>query len=206
MSSKNVFGKAITVLEYPDREARAAAAYAAMEADDKHKQVIQYVNTLKTAYGDGISVLATIYNATGENLYFSASKEWYGKLYTGSSYPKIIQNGQWGGFLHCKSSAAASGSEAAVIFRAKANDDSSSSKGGKADVVIAWDNPWGPGASNKVYTEIGEKDKYNSSWDEVLSNLESSGASLSGFGFGLYSTATIPQESSPVLEVVLAVE
>ncbi|WP_227632631.1 hypothetical protein, partial [Klebsiella pneumoniae] len=28
----------------------------------------------------------------------------------------------------------------------------------------------------------------------------------SGFGFGLYSTVTIPQESSPILEAVLALE
>ncbi|RAL55021.1 hypothetical protein DM860_013717 [Cuscuta australis] len=202
MSAENVFGKAITVLEYPDREARAAAANAAIEADDKHKQVKQYVNKLKSAYGDGISVLATIYNATGENIYFFASKDWYGKLYTDSSYPKILQNGQWGGFLHCKNDAAPSGTEAAVVFRAKANDSS----GGRADVVIAWDDPWAPGSSNKAYTEIGENDKYNSAWDEVRSKLASSGASQSGFGFGLYSTVTIPQESSPILEAVLALE
>ncbi|RAL55018.1 hypothetical protein DM860_013714 [Cuscuta australis] len=152
MSSTNVFGKPITAAEYPEREARASAAYGQIDADEKKTQVKDYVRKLKESYGDGVSVLAMVYNATGESIHFSTSKDWYGKLYTdgGSSYPKIIQNGQWGGFLHIKSPVVATGSEAAVVYRAKPN-----AAGDGADVVVAWDDSWAPGSNNRVYTEIG---------------------------------------------------
>ncbi|CAH9132519.1 unnamed protein product [Cuscuta epithymum] len=203
MSASNVFGKAITVLDYPDRETRASAAYALINGDDKHTQVTDYVKNQKQSYGDGISVLATIYNATGENLYFSTSKDWYGKLYTdaGASYPKIIQNGQWAGFLHIKSPVVASGSEAAVVYRVKANEGTA---GENAEVVIAWDDPWAPGSDNQVYTEIAKAGSL-SSWDDIYKKLDSMSTAESSFNLGLYSTVSIGQDSSPILEAIITI-
>ncbi|VFQ90522.1 unnamed protein product [Cuscuta campestris] len=202
MSSTNVFGKPITAAEYPEREARASAAYGQIDADEKKTQVKDYVRKLKESYGDGVSVLAMVYNATGESIHFSTSKDWYGKLYTdgGSSYPKIIQNGQWGGFLHIKSPVVATGSEAAVVYRAKPN-----AAGDGADVVVAWDDSWAPGSNNRVYTEIGEAGKFaDSAWDEIKKKIGSKSGSESSFGMGLYSTVSIAQDSSPFFEAVLA--
>ncbi|CAH9112792.1 unnamed protein product [Cuscuta europaea] len=201
ISDTNVFGKPITVNEYADREARASAAYAQIDGDDKRKKVKDYVQNLKKSFGDGVSVLATIYNATGENLYFSTSKDWYGKLYTdgGSSYPKIIQNGQWAGFLHIKSPSVPSGSEAAVVYRVKAKEGDA---GENADVVIAWDDSWAPGSNNKVYTEIAKTGSL-SGWDDIGKKIGSMSAAESSFNMRLYSTVSIAQDSSANLEAVI---
>ncbi|XVE81046.1 hypothetical protein DITRI_Ditri15bG0031700 [Diplodiscus trichospermus] len=140
--STDVFGKPITeevLLKIPEyankaRKERAEVAKKWKQKDGKYEEALKYVRGLKEKWGTGVSTLCLVYNATGEPLNFVTSHDWYGHIY--ETYPQVIENGQWGGFLHVKTAGPPSGSEAAVVYRGKNKD------GKGADWMLAWDNPW----------------------------------------------------------------
>jgi len=83
---------------------------------DREKAATKMVNTMKTEYGDGISSLILIYNATGYPLNFYQNANYSGRM---SKYQPddLIQNGQWGCFLHVKSSGTMTGSCGVVSYK-----------------------------------------------------------------------------------------
>ena len=67
-----------------------------------------------------------------------------------------IENGQWGAFLHVKTSGTATGSSAAVVYKAL-------TPGGNLQWAVAWSNPWNRnGWDNQVFSQLSIS--YQSTW------------------------------------------
>ncbi|KAF3447783.1 hypothetical protein FNV43_RR08487 [Rhamnella rubrinervis] len=75
-----------------------------------------------------------IFNAIGSTLTYVSNKDWHGQIYE-SPYPSLIQNGQWGAFLHTRPKVSLEGSEGAVVYRGKNN------AGVQSDWMLAWSIP-----------------------------------------------------------------
>ncbi|XVF65603.1 hypothetical protein PTKIN_Ptkin09bG0262000 [Pterospermum kingtungense] len=101
-----------------------------------YEDAVKYVRKLKADFGNGVSTLGLIHNATEEPLTFVTSHDWWGHIYNQQAYPQVIGAGHWGGFLHVKTAGPPSGSQGAVVYRGKRKD------GKAADWLVAWDNPW----------------------------------------------------------------
>ncbi|KAH7534003.1 hypothetical protein FEM48_Zijuj04G0191600 [Ziziphus jujuba var. spinosa] len=139
----NVFGNPITdddvKILYPEvtditPKLRADVAFRNISTNGRDQNAKNFVKNLKQRYGNGISALCMIFNATGGTLTYSGNKDWHGHVYE-SPYPAKIQNGQWGAFLHVHPSWFA-GSEAAVIYRGYNND------GTLCDWMLSWGIPY----------------------------------------------------------------
>ncbi|KAK2980795.1 hypothetical protein RJ640_003021 [Escallonia rubra] len=147
--------------------ARTAIKY--MNAERKDSNVRRYVENLKSKYGDGISALCVVYNATGETVTPITNHDWHGHLGEGP-FPPLLQNGQWGGFLHVHPTAPI-GSAGAVVF-----GDASRSY----DWLLAWSVPFI--SSNTAYTMVREADHHDDTvWGTVqdkLGNIETSPTTL----------------------------
>jgi len=76
---------------------------------------VEKVNSYKEEYGNGISSLISIYNASGKTLTFANQNNVHGH---NSKYPPThtILNGQWSVVLHVHSSGAAVGSQGALTY------------------------------------------------------------------------------------------
>lgn len=143
--ASNVFGNPITdstlegMPQYAGktitRTDRASAALNMKNAGNKDTNARTFVENLKKQWGDGVSTLCLVYNATGDTVKFAANHDWYGHIGP-SPFPVEIQNGQWGGYLHVKISGEATGSSAAVVYRGK------NEAGVECDWMLSWSNPW----------------------------------------------------------------
>lgn len=123
-------GKIIT------QEDRAREAIRLIQAEGKNISTLKYVLNLKTAYGDGVTTLCLIYNATGDVLELTVKKDWLGYVY-GQEPPRSFENGQWLAFLHAHPTSEAYGCEAARVYRGK------NKEGEVRDFMFAWSTPWG---------------------------------------------------------------
>ncbi|KNA19060.1 hypothetical protein SOVF_065210 [Spinacia oleracea] len=149
------------------QEDRAREAMNLTNEYDKNGKARKYVEGVKADYGNGASTLCMVYNATGETLYYSTTRDWYG--YIGRTpYPFEIGNGQWASFLHVHQTSASSGSEAALVFRGK------NKTGQSRDFLVAWDTPWSSFSKNKAYSDVGAVGSFNSRWNAVKDKLENS--------------------------------
>lgn len=119
----------------PTRENKAKRAYDTMNLGNKYDNALSFVKGLKRKWGNGITSLCLLYNATGETLTYTTSHNWFGDIGP-SPYPTIILNGQWGAFLHTKIPKVPSGSAAAVVYRGKYTDNAF------CDRMIMWSIPW----------------------------------------------------------------
>ncbi|XBI51071.1 hypothetical protein VPH35_033646 [Triticum aestivum] len=119
------------------REDRAREAVSLMNEDSKNIKASKYVEGVKDWYGDGVSTLCILYNATGDTLYYVGEHDWFGFIGR-TPYPAEIGNGQYAAFLHTHNTGAASGSEGAVVYRGKNRD------GQDRDYLVAWSTPFGP--------------------------------------------------------------
>ncbi|CAK9326820.1 unnamed protein product [Citrullus colocynthis] len=206
----NVFGNPITnqtleaMPEYEGktitRRDRAHVALNMKNAEDKDKNAREYVENLKKRWGTGVSTLCLIYNATGDTITYVCEHDWHGHIGPGP-YPIEIANGQWGGFLHVKTSGTATGSSAAVVYRGLNND------GVHCDWMAAWSNPWDRSSwDNTAYTEIREEghyDKYDN-WGYISKLLYSSGYSKSDNWNGCISNVTTGSDTSPIFEGIFS--
>ncbi|KAI8021324.1 hypothetical protein LOK49_LG03G01055 [Camellia lanceoleosa] len=77
--------------------------------ENKDANARQYVKNMKKEWGTRISTLCLVYNATGDPIEFIISHDYNGHLGP-ASYPVLIANGQWGGFLHVNTVSATFGS------------------------------------------------------------------------------------------------
>jgi hypothetical protein len=75
---------------------------------------IRQLKTWKTSFGDGVSSLILVYNASGDPLVFDCLQSFHGRRYDSAPAPTIL-NGEWMGFLHVKTSGVGS-SGALVCF------------------------------------------------------------------------------------------
>ncbi|KAK9681831.1 hypothetical protein RND81_10G030700 [Saponaria officinalis] len=162
-----------------------------------NEEARKYVDGIKEFYGSGASTLCMIYNATGETLYYVNDHDWYGFLGR-TPYPTEIGNGQWVSFLHVHTTAAASGSEAAVIYRGKQKD------GLTRDFLLAWSTPIGAWYKNKAYCEMREAG-YSSSWDDIYGRTNDSDYNDKVDRDGMIVKVSTASGSSPVFTALLTI-
>ncbi|CAL5017623.1 unnamed protein product [Urochloa decumbens] len=154
-----------------------------INAGGKDAEAQKFVDNLKHRYDDGISAKCLIYNATGTTLNLATYNDWYGHIYD-TPYPAVIQNGQWGAFLHVHPTWFA-GSAGAVVYRS--NIPSSTSM---CDWLFSWSIPYV--GDNGVYTEIREEGHFPNHWDYIYhEKLEKSGRSSTDYRYGYVSKIEI---------------
>ncbi|GJU96319.1 hypothetical protein Tco_1321075 [Tanacetum coccineum] len=188
--ASNVFGKPVTE---GTRLERAATAQKNPNADNKRDEAIAYVRNQKEKFGNGVSTLCIIYNATGETLYYDQEHSWYGRVW--DLYPMEVQNGQWGAFLHVKNASAASGSMAYVTYRVEANNNA-----GFCSSLISWETPWNQVSLNThAFCDVYDDGKSDDN-DKIYNNLNGSARQVAIRKKGLWMTATIESDTSPLFE------
>ncbi|XP_060674519.1 23 kDa jasmonate-induced protein-like [Ziziphus jujuba] len=201
----NVFGNPITTAtleampEYIGkvitRTDRAHVALNMKNAEGKDVNARKFVENLKERYGNGVSTLCLIYNATGDTLKHVGYHDWRGHIGE-SPYPNEIANGQWGAYLHVKTSGAATGSIAATVYRGK------NEAGKDCDWMLSWYNPWS--GKNRVYTEIREGHHYEEDhWDYIYNILSNKELSYTETWNGCISTVTTGVSTSPIFEGIM---
>ncbi|CAA0812733.1 Unknown protein [Striga hermonthica] len=139
--ASNVFGQAITeeVVEmlFPNANPitnlhRAEAALLHINAGEKATNVTTFVHNLKAAWGTGTSTLGMVYNATGGTISLMRAHSWEGSAWR-ASFPQVVQNGQWFGFLFVRNRLLGP-AKGALVYRGRDNS------GSNRDWLISWDN------------------------------------------------------------------
>ena len=115
----------------------AREAMRLIHAEDKNLSALQHALDLKSSYGDGVSTMVLVYNATGNTveLVDEQKMDWSGYVYH-EQPPTTFQNGQWVAFLHVHPQGQSIGCEAARVFR------SQNVNGDVRDFMVAWSLPW----------------------------------------------------------------
>ncbi|GLT40919.1 hypothetical protein SLA2020_150160 [Shorea laevis] len=188
-------GKQVTKRE------RAQVAKLLKNSENKDGNARHYVEELKKQWGNGVSPLCLVYNATGDTVKFVSSHDWSGQLGP-APYPSEIANGQWGAFLHVKRDKIPEGSNAAVVYRGK------NEIGRECDWMVAWDNPLNKVSSvNKVYTEIRGVNHFHDKWgyiiDNILKKMSKTVLYHQDTSNGCRSTCSIGDYTSSIFEAVL---
>ncbi|KAA0869744.1 hypothetical protein EYC94_26240, partial [Enterobacter hormaechei] len=149
-------GKTIT------QEDRAREAMRLIHSEDKNLSALNHTLTLKSSYGDGVSTLCLLYNATGDTLEIvdDQKMDWLGGNVYKEEPPRSFDNGQWLAFLHAHPTSEAYGCEPAWVYRGK------NIKGDVRDFMVAWSTPWGS-TQNAAYTEVREKDHFPRYWGYI---------------------------------------
>jgi hypothetical protein len=181
--------------------ARTDRAYVALQmknAERKDVEARDYVQGLKNSYGNGVSTLCLVYNATGDPVSLVGSNDWHGHI-GAAPYPSIIENGQWGAYLHVHPTGAATGSEGAVVYRGM------SSNGKKYDWMFSWATPWSSLYNNHAYTEVGEASHFNGdgTWWGVMNKTEASGLNRRHTYGGCLSVVSMGNTSSSIYQGIL---
>ncbi|KAK9681809.1 hypothetical protein RND81_10G029300 [Saponaria officinalis] len=135
------------------QEDRAREAVRLIQAESKNIKALNHTLELKNDYGDGISTLCMIYNATGSRLELVSdlTQDWHGSIYK-ESPASSFENGQWISFLHTHPTSATYGCEAARVYRG------TDSSGQVRDFLVSWFIPY-VGGSNSAYTKVAPKDE-----------------------------------------------
>ncbi|XP_074272359.1 23 kDa jasmonate-induced protein-like [Silene latifolia] len=157
---KRYRGKTIT------QEDRAREAMRLIQAGNKNMNALNHALSLKADYGDGVSTLILIYNASGDTLEIVEDQkmDWLGSVYK-EEPPRTFENGQWLGFVHVHPTSQSLGSKGARVFRGKTVD------GQVCDYMVAWCAPWHRKYDNSAYTEVREKDYFPQEWNHIKTNL-----------------------------------
>ncbi|CAB4269391.1 unnamed protein product [Prunus armeniaca] len=205
----NVFGNPIEnstlngMTEYKytpiERKDRAKVALQMKNVGDKDCKALTFVENLKKQHGDGISTLCLIYNATGDNLTCSISKDWCGHI-GHFPYPALIANGQWGAFLHVQKLGPIEGSVATVVYNGK------NRYGEENGLLLAWSNN---GCENKVFTESRPAEHYldNVDWIPLIHDyVDKSGSYKSEKRGGWFSTISTGSGTSPIVEAIFTLD
>ncbi|KAI3778234.1 hypothetical protein L2E82_07373 [Cichorium intybus] len=202
--ARNIFGEPIgnkTMLQMglkPTRENKARVAYNKMNEGNKYDNALRFVKDLKAQWGNGITTLCLLYNATGETLTYATSRNWFGDIGP-SPYPTIILNGQWGAYLHTKTPRVPSGSQAAVVYRGKYSDNAS------CDRMITWCIPWQRFTQdNAAYCEINEVGHFDGAvWDTIYNKTPLAGRESSYTWKDCYTRVTVESDTSPIYKAIL---
>ncbi|KAD6795799.1 hypothetical protein E3N88_06695 [Mikania micrantha] len=200
----NIFGDPITNKTMvqrgltPTQANKAQLAYTMMNHGNKYDNALRFVRDLKAQWGNGISTLCLLYNATGETLTYAASRNWFGDIGP-SPYPTVILNGQWGAYLHTKIPKMPSGSVAAVVYRGKYTENAF------CDRMITWSIPWQRFTQdNAGYCEINAVGHFESAavWDEIYKRTPYAGRESSAKWKDCYTRVTVESDTSPIYKAV----
>ncbi|KNA19939.1 hypothetical protein SOVF_056860, partial [Spinacia oleracea] len=167
----NVFGTPITnhtlraMPEYSDKKSitandRSILALEMKNAEGKDINARNFLESLQARFGENVSTMCMIYNATGGSLTFVDAHNWTGRVCE-SPYPMVILNGQWGVFLHGRYGHEEAGSEAAVVYHG-INYDWLLSFSNRADIT-----------NNRVALKIYQSGKFQSTnWNTIKGSLD----------------------------------
>ncbi|KAH7521383.1 23 kDa jasmonate-induced protein [Ziziphus jujuba] len=158
---------------------RARAALSSINSDGKHGNSLQHVENLKETLGTiaGVNVvtIGSVSNATGDTVSFVTHHDWVGENAL-PPYPKVVENGQSGGFLHVTKSnviippGKGRGSAGAVVYRGQ------NVFGVDCDVLLAWNNPSDSSLKKTAYTEVQERGYFGKvDWEIIHKKLKESG-------------------------------
>ncbi|XP_076940079.1 calcium/calmodulin-regulated receptor-like kinase 1 [Bidens hawaiensis] len=203
VKARNIFGEPIrnnTMVQMrlaPTRENKAQVAYKMMNKGNKYDNALRFVKDLKAQWGNGITTLCLLYNATGETMTYTTSRNWFGDIGP-SPYPTIILNGQWGAYLHTKTPQAPSGSAAAVVYRGKYTDNAF------CDRMITWSIPWQRFTQdNAAYCEIKEVGQFDGAvWDAIYNRTPYAGRESSATWKECYTRVTVESDTSPIYKAI----
>ncbi|AGZ32298.1 hypothetical protein [Burkholderia pseudomallei] len=170
------------------------SAYALEQQSVNSTEALKKVNAMKEEYGNGISALVRIYNASGEAVSLAETNDWHGHIW---KYPvdTIIENGQWSVFLYVHASSAAVGVCSAVVYRAAQAEQ---------DIFLGWESPYI--GNNSVYVESRETNHWPNvgSWNYMEHKINDDAGSSSSSKWGVIKvTGQIGQSSSPVVDFVI---
>ncbi|KAL3633512.1 hypothetical protein CASFOL_022274 [Castilleja foliolosa] len=194
--SNNVFGTPVTDSTVQQinigitnitAQHRAEVALTYINAEGKADDARRFVADVKKQYGAGTCALCTIYNATGNTLTFSGFHSWAGTVWQ-SPYPHVLQNGQWGAFLHVRGTLAGPSKEG-VVYRGRNN------AGLSRDWVLVW-NIKRMNYQNKVYTEIRTGGS-TINWDTVNQNMKQQLTNHVTTSLGCFSSVSVGAGPSP---------
>ncbi|KAL6289740.1 hypothetical protein ACE6H2_007250 [Prunus campanulata] len=163
---------------------------------EKNLKALTFVENLKKQHGDGISTLCLVYNATGDTVTYSISKDWCGHI-GHSPYPTLIANGQSGAFLHVQSFGKFEGSVGNVVYNGKTKN------GEDCGWMLAWNNNRVAG-KNSVHTENRPAEHYvsNVGWIPIIYD----GLNQNETWGGCVSTISTGTGTSPIVEAILTLE
>ena len=104
--------------------------------------------------------------------------------------------------MHVKTSGAATGSSAAVVYRGM------NEAGVECDWMLSWSNPWNRASwDNTAYTEIREARHYETvSWRDVSNLLYKSGITHSDKWKGCTSDVSTGRGTTVVFEAIMSLE
>jgi len=166
------------------------AYYALSGQSTYQKDASDLVNAYKEEYGNGISTLIMIYNATGTTLTLRGSHDYSGHIYK-YPYDTTIENGEWSCVLHVHTSGWANGSIGEVGYNI-----------GDGDHVpvgwCGWNNPFN--SSDTAVADVYQEATYHdASWETILTKMESGGTNGTGGdnGNGYPVKYSIGEDSSP---------
>ncbi|XP_015873437.3 23 kDa jasmonate-induced protein-like [Ziziphus jujuba] len=181
---------------------RARVALNWKNAEGKDVRALQYAENFKATCGVETATLCLVYNATGDTVEYAGHKDWHGCL--GSApYPIMIENGQWGVFLHRQSGKSGSGSIGAVVYRG------TNAKNESCDWMLAWNNPKDKdNYGNHACTEIREENHFNNdgTWKIVHDLLWKSSVERKGESNGCLSFVTIGNDDYSIFRAILTLK
>ncbi|ONM33450.1 OSJNBa0024J22.14-like protein [Zea mays] len=152
----------------------AREAMRLIHAEDKNLQAENSAWELKKKFGNGVSTMVLVYNATGATLSLADDgQDWTGSVYS-SPISDTFHNGQWIAFLHVKPAALALGSQAARVFRGRDVD------GRTRDFVVACENYFKTRWSS-VKTSLGHARRVTRAKDENCASTVSIGGYTTAF-------------------------
>ncbi|KAL3633513.1 hypothetical protein CASFOL_022275 [Castilleja foliolosa] len=176
---------------------RAEVALMYINADGKADDARKFVADVKNRYGNGTCALCTIYNATGNTLTFLRFHTYAGTVWQ-FPYPHVIQNGQWGAFLHVRGTLAGPSKEG-VIYRGQNNG------GITRDWMLVW-NISRMNYQNRVYTEIRNIVGSTINWDTVNNNMEQQLTNHVTTAHGCFSSVSVGAGPSPNFVGIMSLE
>lgn len=176
---------------------------AAMTARDEQSTyadaALEQACIMKREWGNGVSTMINIYNATGSPALLEEQASHHGHVGRYPFEPRF-GNGLWAVCLHVKAQGAALGSEGAVVYRVK------NAHGEAVDVFIGWSNPYM--GDNKVLVQCrGANHWWAIGSKSHMEHLTSRSALHSSNTYnGICAIASIGQDSTAVLRVYLGLE
>nr|XP_048318976.1 23 kDa jasmonate-induced protein-like [Ziziphus jujuba var. spinosa] len=174
---------------------RARVALNWKNAEGKDVRALQHAENLMEKCGVDVATLCLIYNATGGTVEYSGHKDWEGHL-GAAPYPIMIENGQWGVFLHLQNPGSDAGCVGAVVYRGTnaENED--------CDWMLAWRLRKDTN-DNRAYTEVREIDHFNGMWDEIHNSLLKSDSLDKSDSHGCLSFVTIGNHKYSICRAIL---
>ncbi|TDL14256.1 hypothetical protein BD410DRAFT_809876 [Rickenella mellea] len=147
----------------PDSEltAKDRSDVAVKTQNTYQHEATKRLDELKADFGNGITCMIRVYNASGDRIKVHFTRSWKGGFYKGSP-EEIIENGRWSAFVHVKRSILAAGCTGAVVYRTAAD----------TDVMVSWQCPWAIGSKPTCYAESRAKDHwFNTVSDEFAESV-----------------------------------